>query len=344
MDVGIVGLAGSGRSTVFRALLAHRAPSASGDRHSAGAIGIIHVQDPRLERLTEIFKPKKVTPAELRIHDLCPSLEPSFPSAELEAMKRMDLLLLVLPAFADPEPKKTLDAFDRLIGELCLEDLAAVERRLARHPREKLEAIEKTALEKAQAALEAEQPIGIADLSESERAALRGYSLITDRGLLAVRNTAEDLAGAEPPDTLVKRAQEISVPALSLCAALEEEMAELPPEERPALLSEYGVEQAAGAAVTLAALEQAKLIPFYTVGEDECRAWPIARGTTARSAAGKIHSDIERGFIRAEVVSYEALVAVDGQMSEARKQGTLRLEGKDYVVRDGEIVHFRFNV
>ena len=344
MDVGIVGLAASGRSTVFRALLAHRAPAASGERHAAGAIGAIHVQDPRLERLAERFKPKKTTPVEIRIHDLCPSLEPSFPTSELEAMKRMDLLLLVLPAFADPEPKQTMDAFEKLLGELCLEDLAAVERRLSRHPREKLEANEKAALEKAQAALEAERPVGVSELTESERTALRGYSLITDRGLLVVRNTAEDLAGAAPPTELVERAQQISVPVLSLCATLEAEMADLAPEERPALLSEYGVEEAAGAALTRAALAQAKLIPFYTVGEDECRAWPIARGTSARSAAGKIHSDIERGFIRAEVVSYKALIAASGQMSEARKQGNLRLEGKEYQVQDGEIVHFRFNV
>ncbi len=344
MDVGIIGLASSGRTTVFRALLAQRAPKAAGDRHDAAAIGAIQVREPRLERLADRFQPRKVTPVEIRMHDLCPSLESSFPTAEIEAMKRMDLLLLAIPAFADPSPAASVTALERLLAELYLEDLAAVERRLSRNPRERLADLEKEALERAQATLEAERPVLLAELSEPQRRALRGYALVTDRPLIAVRNTSEAEAGAAPPEDLVKRGADCGIPVLALCAALEAEMAALSPKERADFLHEYGVDEPAGGAVTRAILERADLISFFTVSEDECRAWAIARGTAAREAAGKIHSDIERGFIRAEVLPFEELVSLAGLMTEARKNGVLRLEGKDYVIRDGEVVHFRFNV
>jgi hypothetical protein len=344
MDVGITGLANSGRTTVFRALLAHRAPRAGGERHGGGAVGTIHVQDPRLDRLAELFHPEKTTPAEIRIHDLCPSHDPSFPTAEIEAMKRMDLLLLVVPAYADPEPAMSVVGLERLLGELCLEDLAAVERRLSRHPREKLGAIELEALQRAQTCLEAEQPVLSAALSPEQRRALRGYALVTDRPLICVRNTGEDEAGQSPPEELVKRGTEFGIPVLQLCAALEAEMADLGPAERAEFLAEYAVDEPSGGAVTRAVLERADLISFFTVGEDECRAWPIPRGMGAREAAGRIHTDLERGFIRAEVIAFEQLASLPGLMTEARKKGVLRLEGKDYVVQDGEIVHVRFNV
>ncbi len=344
MDVGIIGLANSGRTTVFRALLAHRAPKAAGGRHAGAALGSILVQEPRLERLAELFRPEKTTPVEIRVHDLCPSLERSFPTAEIEGMKRMDLLLLVVPAFADASPEASLAGFEQLLGELCLEDLAAVERRLARHPREKLGDTEKHALELAREALEVERPVVSLELREPERLALRGYALCTDRPLIGVRNTGEDEAGKALPADLAKRAAEAGIPLLALCASLEAEMAELAPEERSDFLAEYSVAEPASGAVTRAILERADLISFFTVGEDECRAWPIARGTPAREAAGKIHSDIERGFIRAEVVPFEELISLPGLMTEARKTGQLRLEGKDYRIEDGEIVHFRFNV
>ena len=344
MDLGIAGLPGSGRTTVFRALLAHRAPQAAGDRHGPAAVGTIHVQDPRLDRLAERFSLQKVTPVEIRVHDLCPSLETSFPTAEIEAMKRVDVLLLVVPAFADPSPAATVAAFEKLLADLCIEDLAAVERRLERHPREKLPAAEKAALEQAAAVLESERPVSSAELDQTARRALRGYALLTDRPLIAVRNTSEADAGAPLPEEFAKRATERGIPALSLCAPLEAEMAQLPAEERAEFLAEYGVGDPAGAAITRAVLATADLISFFTVGDDECRAWPITRGMAARTAAGKVHSDIERGFIRAEVIDSEELLALPGLMNEARKKGVLRLEGKDYVIRDGEVVHFRFNV
>ncbi len=344
MDVGIVGGAGAGRTTVFRALLAHRTPQAAGGRHGSGSVGAIQVRDPRLERLAERFKPRKVTPIEIRVHDLCPSLEPSFPTAEIEGMKRMDVLLLVIPAFADASAEASVAELDRLVGELALEDLAFVEKRLAHASRDRLPELESEALERARAALDADSTVYGANLTPPQRAALRGFSLVTDRAFLALRNVAERDAGAACPEALERRAQAHGMPLLQLAAALESELAALAADERGPFLAEYGIAEPAGAALTRALLAQANIISFYTVGDDECRAWAISRGTRAREAAGKVHSDMERGFIRAEVIGCDELAGLADGLAEARRRGLLRIEGKDYEVRDGEIVHFRFNV
>ncbi|MFQ5698278.1 MAG: DUF933 domain-containing protein [Myxococcota bacterium] len=343
MDVGIVGPPGSGRTTVFRALLAHRAPKAAGARASDAGIGTIRIQDPRLEALSERFHPRKTTPIEIRVHDLCGSLEPTFPRDEIEAMKRLDLILLVIPGFADPAPEAALAAYDALLEELCLEDLAGIDRRLRFADRDGLAPPLRRALERANVALEQAQPL-VSALDPADREILRGSSLITDRGMLALLNVAESRAGAAVPKLLAERARQRGMPLGTLCAALEAEMAELAPDERAPFLAEYGVGEPAGARVTQMLLEVADVISFFTVGEDECRAWSLERGATARRAAGRIHSDLERGFIRAEVIGYEALAPLSGGLAEAKKRGLLRLEGKDYVVQDGDIVHVRFNV
>jgi ribosome-binding ATPase YchF (GTP1/OBG family) len=341
MDVGIVGFAGSGRTTVFRALLTTHAPKETGSR---AVVGTVQIQDPRLDRLVERFKPRKFTPIEILIHDLCPSLESSFPTAEVEAMKRMDGLLLVIPAFADSSPEASVREFNRLTSELCLEDLTAVERRLERAKKEKIADAAREALEAARTALESERPIHLAELSPPQREAVRAYALVTDRPWLAVRNVGEtDAASPLPPD-LVARGEEVGCRFLSISAALETETAELPPDEQMQFLAEYGISEPAAAAVARAVLEHLDRIPFFTVVEDECRAWAIPRGTPARAAAGRIHSDMERGFIRAEVIPFEELDAISGGLADARKLGKLRLEGKDYIVQDGDVVHFRFNV
>jgi ribosome-binding ATPase YchF (GTP1/OBG family) len=327
---------------VFRALLAHRAPQAAAG--AAASVGAISVQDPRLERLAELYKPRKTTPIEIRVHDLCPSLEPAFAQGELEAMKRMDELLLVVPSFGDPSPEAAVRELGRLAGELVLADLAQVERRRKAASREKLADAARDALERIEAGLEAERPVAAIELTPAQREAIRGYAFVTDRPFVVLQNVGEAAVGAPPPDALTKRCAELGAPVLALCAALEAEMASLPTGEREAFLASYGVAESAGAAVTRLVLDRADVIPFFTVGDDECRAWPIARGTVARRAAGRVHSDIERGFIRAEVIAYDVLEPLGGDLAEARKRGLLRVEGKDYVVQDGEIVHFRFNV
>ena len=181
-------------------------------------------------------------------------------------------------------------------------------------------------------------------MTEPQQQALRGYGFVTDRPLIVLVNQGEEAVGQPPPPKLVELAESKGIRVLALSSSLEAEMAELAPEDRAEFLAEYGIEAPAGAAVTRAILEVGDIVPFFTVGEDECRAWPIRRGTSARGAAGKIHTDIERGFIRAEVIGYDELAPLAGGLAEAKKTGQLRLEGKDYIVKDGDVVHFRFNV
>jgi ribosome-binding ATPase YchF (GTP1/OBG family) len=203
MDVGIVGVPGSGRTTVFRALLALRAPKETGARR--GAVGTIQVRDPRLEQLAERLEPKRVVPIEFRVHDLCGSLDSSFPTDEVEAMKRMDGLLLVVPAFLDAASDASQRELGRLVSDLCLEDLTAVERRLERAKKEKIEDAAREALESARGVLESARPLNTAEIPAADREALRNYSLVTDRPWLAVRNVGEAEAGAPVPPELRAR-------------------------------------------------------------------------------------------------------------------------------------------
>lgn len=343
MDVGIVGPPRSGRTTVFRALLAQRTPQATGSRGSP-SVGTIHVRDPRLDRLAALASRERVVPVEIRIHDLSSSLEEGFSTAEVEQMKRMDVLLLVIPAFVDPEPSASLAALERLVSDLCLLDLSAIEERLDRGRREKMSDAASQALEHARSVLEEGRPLFVAELLPTDREELRSYALVTQRPWVVVRNVAEPQAADPLPVELAARAAELGCTAVSLCAALEAETAALGPEERAELLRAYGIADPAGPSVTRAVLDGADRISFFTIGDDECRAWAIPRGTTARSAAGKVHTDMERGFIRAEVLAFEEFEKLRGRLAEARKTGRLRLEGKDYVVRDGDVVRFRFNV
>jgi ribosome-binding ATPase YchF (GTP1/OBG family) len=302
------------------------------------------VRDPRLERLGELVKQERLIPVEIRVHDLCVSPEGGFQTAEIEAMKRMDLLALVLPAFLDPAPTACVEQLDLLVADLVLADLAAVEARLERAKKEKIAEGARRALEHVRDVLEGERPVLLADLSPLDREELRSYAMVTDRPWIAIRNAGEDEAGAPVPVALEARGAELACPVVAICASLEAEMTDLSPAEQVEFLAEYGVGEPAGAAITRAALERGERIVFFTIGDDDCRAWEIPRGTHARAAAGRVHSDMERGFIRAEVIPFEDFEQLGGALAEARKAGKLRLEGKDYEVRDGDIVRFRFNV
>jgi GTP-binding protein YchF len=348
--MGLLGLPGSGKSAVLR-LLTGAAPSAR--------TGVAQVPDPRLDALAAVFRPRRVVRATVQLVELAGFTPGRTPRGEvnalLDAARRADALLAVIRCFPDPAVPHPLGAVDpardarALLEELILADLERVEalrQRLGKnHARKPDEERAYQALAACQPILEQGRPLSRAGLAEDRAAALRGYGLVSQRPLLLAANVGEaDLReGRGVPEPLQALAAEAEVPVVAFCAAVEEEIAALAPEERADFLAAYGLAEPGAARLARAAYRALGLISFLTAGEDEVRAWPIRAGTTAVRAAGKVHSDIERGFIRAEVASWEDLCAV-GSWKALRERGLLRSEGKDYVVRDGDVIEFRFNV
>jgi len=335
MESRVIGLKGSGKTTLMEALAEGREVS---------AITSVKVVDSRVRKLSEIFKPKKTTFAEIRLR------EPEWPRSEgrknemaryLDALQGAQVFLHVVRAFENPmlgvdaDPVRDLIEMD---GELLLSDLVAIERVFERSRKQPLDDNTRKTLERCKEALEAEAPIRTLELDAAERAALRGFGFRTEVPQLLLVNTAGDTRAAEP----VRAASgDRNVVAFPFAEA--REVAELSPDEQMEFAEALGLPGPPVEVVTRAVFEQMGLVSFFTVGEDEVRAWPIPRGERARKAAGVIHSDLERGFIRAETVSYEDFLA-GGSLKACRDAGTLRLEGKDYVVQDGDILNIRFNV
>jgi ribosome-binding ATPase len=348
MKIGISGFPRAGKTTVFNALTGlHAAVGGYGDPTKPN-LGAIKVPDARVDRLSAIFSPRKTTYAEVVFVDFPGAGEHSgvLDQATLVQMRDADALVQVVRDFPDPitqdaaDPARDIAAFK---SELVLADLAIVEKRLERLRKEKGKEQEVELLERCAAALEAETPLRRVALGAAEERTLSGFGLLSRLPLLVVVNVAESAAAAPLPETARSRLETDAVPSLLLCAQFEMEIASLDAADRTAFLADLGLTESARDRFVQAAYALLDLISFLTSGEDEVRAWPIARGTTAVKAAGKIHSDIERGFIRAEVVAYEDFIRY-GSDAKCREAGKLRLEGKDYVVADGDIVHFRFNV
>ncbi|MBT3434931.1 MAG: redox-regulated ATPase YchF [Nitrospinaceae bacterium] len=359
LKIGIIGIASSGKTTLFNALTGGEA-NTGGYGASQVNVGIGRVADPRVDAMSEMFQPKKTTYATVEFADVpgrgegrdgaSTSAEESIP----QALEGADALLLVLRAFDDPgvpHPRQSVDPA-RDLGDmrldLILRDLSVVERRVERlkkslaKKKDPAEAAEFEVLEKIQTSLEEGVSILAQDLPEKVQTLLRGYGFLSAKPVLAVLNVGEDKIG-ESAGALGVEAAEGEAPPVVVGAQLEEELAQLDEEEQAVFLADYGLERPARDRVIQASFALLGLECFLTVGEDEVRAWPIRRGTSALKAAGSIHSDLERGFIRAEVIGYDDFVAA-GSMAAARDKGVLRIEGKDYEVQDGEIMHVRFNV
>jgi hypothetical protein len=322
-DIGLVGVPFSGKSTLFTALT--RAGSHGGQAN----VAVVPVPDPRLAVLTDMERSQKTVPAQVRFVDVPGGTSSAQGVAKL---RESDALAVVIRCFgADRSPARELA---NVRSELLLADLAVVESALEKAVKRAKgrPGPEVHALRRAKDALDAERPLRDAGLDEQELGHLKGIASLTLKPEVLVANLEE---GEEPPEELGQ--------AVGVYASIEAETAEMDPKEARSLLEEFGVKEPGLERVIAAGYGALDLITFLTTGEDETRAWEVRRGAKAPEAAGVIHTDLERGFIRAEVISYDELVAI-GSMDAAKAAGKLRVEGKDYAVQEGDILHVRFAV
>ncbi|MDH3254280.1 MAG: redox-regulated ATPase YchF [Acidobacteriota bacterium] len=355
MQLGITGLAKTGKTTLFNLLTSSHEATDKFAKSTESHVAIAKVPDRRLDALATLYEPQKLTPATIQFVDI-PGVEHRAGGFDLNLvqLREVDALVHVVRAFEDPDilhPQGSIDTARDIASldlDLILADLEIVERRLARLEQSQKrgltadEARERELLDETiRPALEAETPLRTMELADAAERRLRGFQLLSAKPMLVVLNVAEDELGAasQVPSVGSGPAREVVVMSLPI----EDEIAQLPPAEQRDFLSALGLEQASLDRAIRAAYHLLGLISFFTVGQDEVRAWTIRRGTSARRAGAAIHSDIERGFIRAEVVPWEEILERKS-IAACRDAGTLRLEGKEYVVADGEIVHFRFNV
>lgn len=356
MRLGIIGLPQSGKTTIFNALTRGNRPiTTSGGRFEVHT-GVVDVPDPRLDSLSRLFKPKKTVNAKVTYADIA-GLEGGgskggISGALLNQLSQMDGYLHVVRCFEDdsvPHPAGSVNArrdIDSMETELLINDLIMVERKLERLNDERRKGggrdralIDKEAalFERLNGALTQETPLRDLDFTTEERKALSGYGLLTRKPMLIVFNLGE---GQSLPEMEVEHKKTAVV---GLQGKLEMEIAQLPSDEALVFLSEYGIQEPGLNRMIRLSYDLLGLQSFFTVGPDEVRAWTLERGSTAYEAAGAVHTDLQRGFIRAEVIHWEELVKLGG-LAEARARGKLRLEGKEYVVQDGEMVHIRFNI
>lgn len=350
MRIGLVGYAGAGKTTVFRALTA--LAGAPAPRPGEIEIGVVKVPDPRLRRLAEAYRPRKTTPATVEFLDL-PALGVSGKGAaeRVAAMRKVDALACVVDAFSSGRDKAWAEDLGRMRQDLALEDLTIVEKRLQTlaksihkpGPAQETDKKEKALLVRLKPSIESAGAIDASVLKPEERKVLRGYQLFLLKPWLAVVNVAEGVPSATgeiPPSDLPAGV----AAGVRVCGRLEREIAELPEAERAAFLAELGIPEPASNRLIRAAYRALGLMNFFTVGEDEVRAWTVPQGSSAVDAAGAIHSDLARGFIRAEVFSFADWEAAGGDVREVKARGRLRLEGKDYRVADGDVLNVRFSV
>jgi ribosome-binding ATPase len=346
-DVGIVGLPRSGKTTLFNALT--RAGVPAGGAAGKASVAAVPVPDPRVDVLSELERSRKRVNVQARFVDVAGLSAGSgggLAAQGLGALREADALAMVLATWdeAGPDPA---EAAAELTLELTLADLESVAggaEKAAKKARAGVKdaALEADVLARARDLLDQGTPLRAADWEPEEARVLRNFAPLTLKPALAVLNLAEADA-AEAADRAAEAEAKLGLPTVAVAAALEAEAAELPPEDAADLLAGYGVERGGLDQVVGAAWRLLDLLTFLTTGEDETRAWEVRGGATAPEAAGRIHSDLQRGFIRAEVIGYDDLVAAGG-WDTARAKGLLRTEGKSYAVREGDVLHIRFNV
>ena len=363
MEAGIVGLPNVGKSTLFNALTSSQA--AQSENYPFCTIepneGIVNVPDDRLERITQYIVPQKVIPAALKLVDIAGIVKGAsdgegLGNKFLSHIREVDAIVQVVRCFEDSDVIHVAGAVDPVSDietiemELMLADIQTLENSLAKAQRsarsgDKEAKLRVAAIEKCNQHLEREQPLRTCELNDAERKAISSYGLVTAKPVLYVANIGEDdLQGEHPLVQAVRsHAEKSGAGVVCVCAKIEAEIAELDPEDRGEMLADLGLEQPALCQIAQEAYRTLGLQSYFTAGEKEVRAWPVPIGATAPQAAGVIHSDFERGFIRAEVYTLEDLEQYRSE-KEIRQAGKLRLEGKNYVMQDGDICHFLFNV
>ncbi len=366
IGVGIIGLAKSGKTVIFNALTRGKADTAGHAPESLTQhIGVTKIPDPRLNVLAEMLHPRKIVPVEARYIDVGASLkglvkDKGIGGELLNQLCNVDALINVVRAFTDesiPHTEGSLDIkrdITTLDLELAFSDLAIIEKRLerletslkgAKAPERQAILKEQEILIKFKAELEKDIPVRELTMSPGETRIIANFQLLTAKPLLIIVNIGEEqLAQAESLETELNTTYSREKRRIiALCGKLEMELAQLDESAAQEFRAEFGLKESGLERTIKLSYELLGLISFFTTASSEVKAWSIQSGTTALKAAGKIHSDMERGFIRAEVISCDDLVEC-GSLSEARKKGRLRLEGKDYLVQDGDVITFLFNV
>ncbi len=358
LRAALIGLPSSGKTTLFQLMTSiHEAPRGKGDVN----IGISKVPDQRLDKLTAMYNPKKRVPATVEFTDIVAAARGGAQAlVDVAGYKNADALVHVVRAFRDPavaHPSGSIDPArdaQTMEDELILADLGVAERRLERIEKDlkrgksaELEK-ERDLVQRCKDALEHGTPLRALQLAGDDLKRLRGFQFLSAKPLLLVINLDEndvadvgdDIARAAERAGLTAFLAHASTRAVALCTKIELEISQLEAADAKAFLSDLGLTESGLDRVIRTSYDLLGYISFFTVGEDECRAWSIARATPAQQAAGEIHTDIQRGFIRAEVVAYDVLIA-RGSMAACREHGEVRLEGKEYIVEDGDIINFR---
>ena len=340
MRAGLVGFAGSGKSTLFELLTGARPDP--GKIHS-GQIGVATLADPRLEFLRQLHQPKKTTPATVELLDtpgLLPGSHGDNPQ-RLALIREGDALLIVLGAYVGGDPTADLAAFR---DEMLFADLGVVTNRMERleasvkkaRPDRDAQLKELEVVKRVHAALESGEPIASLDLTDEQKKPMRSFGLLTAKPQVVIVNIAQG-------ETLPESLKAVAPVALAIDAKLELELSQMEAGERSSFMADFGLTEFGRDRIIRTAYDAVGIITFFTAGEPEVRGWNVEKGGTSVDAAGKIHTDLARGFIRAEVTAFDDLARV-GNMKEAKAQNFQRLEGKDYIVKDGDVMYFRSSV